>query len=73
VSFHTVWRVVGDKVVAPTLQVLGLKPCTLGDPGEHARTDLFSVVEGEDDVRPSGAREDTMGPILPFHAPAHTQ
>jgi hypothetical protein len=42
---------------APTLQVLGLKPCTLGDPGEHAQTDLFGVVEGKNEVRPSGARE----------------
>ena len=42
------------------LQVFGLKPCTLGDPGEHARADLFIVVEGKDEVRPSGAREDAM-------------
>jgi hypothetical protein len=60
-------------VVAPMLQVLGLKPCTLCDPGEHARTDLFSVVEGKDEVRPSRAREDTVGAILPFDAPAHTR
>src|SRR5215813_384499 len=59
--------------VAPMPHVLGLKPCMLGDAGEHARTDLFSVVEGKDEVGPSGAREDTMGPILPFDAPAHTQ
>jgi len=60
-------------VVAPTLQVLGVKPCTFCDPGEHARTDLFSVVEGKDEIRPSGAREDAMGPILPFDAPARAQ
>src|SRR5438034_9527636 len=44
-----------DMVVVPPLQVLGLKPCTLGNPGEHARTDLFRVVEGKDEGRPSGA------------------
>src|SRR5919109_5236490 len=60
-------------VVAPTLQVLGLKSCTLGDAGEHARTDLFSVVEGKDEVRPSGARQDAMGSILPFNAPTDAQ
>ena len=44
-----------DMVVVPLLQVLELKPCTLGNPGEHAWTDLFHVVEGKDEVRPSGA------------------
>jgi hypothetical protein len=44
-----------DMVVVPPLQVLELKPCTLGNPGEHARTDLFRVVEGKDEGRPSGA------------------
>jgi hypothetical protein len=60
-------------VVAPTLQGVGLQSCALGDPGEHARTELFSVVEGKDDVRPPWARGDTMGPFLPFDAPARTQ
>jgi hypothetical protein len=44
-----------DMVVVPPLQVLGLKPSMLGNPGEHAWTDLFRVVEGKDEVRPSGA------------------
>jgi hypothetical protein len=60
-------------VAAPTLQVLGLKSCPLGDPGAQARTDLFGVMEGKDDVRPARAREDTMRPILPFDAPADAQ
>ena len=60
-------------MTAHALEVFGLKPCTLGDPGEHARTDLFGVVEGKDKVRPAGAREDAMGAILPFDAPADAQ
>jgi hypothetical protein len=60
-------------VAALPLQVFGLKPCTPCDPGEHARTDLFIVVEGKDEVRPSGAREDAMGAILPFDVPAYAQ
>jgi hypothetical protein len=58
-------------MTALPLQVFGLKPWTLGDPDEHARTDLFSVVEGKDDIRPARAREDAMGAILPFDAPAY--
>ena len=60
-------------VVTLPLQIFGLKPCTLGDPGEHARTDLFGVVEGKDEVRPAEAREDAMGAILPSDAPADAQ
>jgi hypothetical protein len=60
-------------VAALPLQVFGLKPCPLGNSGEHARTNLFSVVEGKDDVRPAGAREDMMGAVLPFDAPADAQ
>jgi hypothetical protein len=44
-----------DMVVVPPLQVLELKPCTYGNPGEHAWTDFFHVVEGKDEGRPSGA------------------
>jgi hypothetical protein len=57
-------------MAALALQVFGLKPCPLGDSGEHARTALFSVVEGKDEVRPARARQDAMGSVLPFDAPA---
>jgi hypothetical protein len=67
---HAGWAVI---IAALPLQVCGLKPCALSNPGEHARTDLFSVVEGKDEVRPSGAREDAMGAILPFDAPVDAQ
>jgi hypothetical protein len=60
-------------VTALPLQVVGLKSCTLGDAREHARTDLFSVMESKDEVRPGRASQDAMGAILPFDAPADPQ
>jgi hypothetical protein len=57
-------------VTALPLQIFGLKPCTLGNPGKHPRPDLFIIVDGKDVVGPSGASEDAMGSILPFDAPA---
>jgi hypothetical protein len=55
------------------LQVFGLKSCPLGNPGEHARTGLFSIVEGKDEVSPCGPRVDTRGATLPFDTLAHAQ
>ena len=60
-------------MAALPLHVFGLKPCMLGNPGEHPRPDLFIIMEGKDVVGPSGAREKAMGAILPFDTPAYGQ
>ena len=39
------------------LQVFRLEPRALRDTREHARTNRFSVVKREDDIRPAGARK----------------
>jgi len=41
-------------------RVLRLQAAVLGDAGEHARTDLFAVMEGEDQVGPTGTCEDLV-------------
>ena len=45
-----------------------------GDPGEHLRADLFSVMKCKDVVRPAGTGKDTMGSaVLPFDCPADAE
>ena len=46
----------------------------LGDAGMHARTGLFAVVEGEDEVRPVGMGENPVGAGgVPLDAPANSE
>jgi hypothetical protein len=52
------------------LKILGLEARKTGDARKHARPDLFSVVEGEDHVRPAWARQRSMRAALPPCAPA---
>jgi hypothetical protein len=35
---------------ALTLEVFGLQTCVLRDASEHAKTDFFTVVKGEDEI-----------------------
>ncbi len=42
------------------LQVLWTKTRPLGDACQHARPDLFIIVEGKDEVRPSFAGQASM-------------
>lgn len=45
----------------------------LGDAGQHARTDLVTVVEGEDEVGPARPGEDAVGAGLPLDRPADAE
>ena len=54
-------------------QVLGAKTAVLCDPCQHSRTDLFAVVEGEDEVRPAWSAEDAVGSGLALEGSADAQ
>src|SRR5690606_36170180 len=51
-------------VSQPPLQVVRTEPCVLADPTEHLRSEFDGVMEGENVVRPSLAREYSMRPSL---------
>ena len=54
----------------PQLQILGLESGSLRDPGQHSRSDLFIVVEGKDEVRPSFTSQGPVGVRLSLDSPA---
>jgi hypothetical protein len=46
----------------------------LGDAGQHFRSDLCAIVEGENEIRPARAGQNTVrGPGLPLYYPTDTQ
>ncbi len=52
-------------------EIVGTQPGLAGDPGEHTRTDLFAIMEREDEVRPVRPFQDAMRTsALSFDAPA---
>ena len=57
----------------PRLQVFGRKARVLGNSGEHPWSDLFSVMKGEDVVRPSGSLKGSMRTRLALDAPAELE
>jgi hypothetical protein len=44
------------------LEVARGQPCALGDSGQHAWAFLLAVMEGEDEVWPTGPRQGAMRP-----------
>ena len=59
---------------ASRLEIFGAEPRSTCDSSHHPWAYLFSVVEGEGEVRPSGAFEETMGTLpLALDAPAYPQ
>jgi hypothetical protein len=54
------------------LQVSWLEPGALRETREHARTDSFSVVKREDDIRPAGTRKRLVRTGLALECPAES-
>jgi len=54
-------------------QIVRCEPRVLRDAGKHSRADLVAVMEGEDVVGPSLARERAVRAGLPLHGPADAQ
>ena len=56
------------------LQVVGGEAGVLADAGQHARADLFAIVEREDEVGTVGMGENPVGAGgLPLDAPANSE
>src|SRR5205085_1916719 len=51
------------------LEVLRPKTCVFGDPGQHARSNLFSIVEGKHIIGRSWSRQRPMRAGLAFRCP----
>jgi hypothetical protein len=41
-----------------------------GNSREHPRAKFVAIVKGENEIRPTFAREDLVGPSLAFYAPS---
>jgi hypothetical protein len=46
------------------LQVARRKPSSLGDSGQHSRSDLLAVMEGKNEVRPPGSGQGSVRSCL---------
>src|SRR5262245_51702500 len=58
--------------MAARSQVLGPETRVLRDAGQHARSDLLGVMEGEDEVGRPRTRKDTVRARLPLRRPSDT-
>src|SRR5258705_181882 len=56
-----------------TLEVFGLEAGMLRDSRQHARADLFTIVECEDNIGPAFPGERTVGARLPLELPANSE
>ena len=55
------------------LQITRLQAGMFGEACEHPRADFVVVMEGENDIWPTGALKDFVRPRLPFHSPSLSQ
>src|SRR5206468_11830623 len=55
-----------------SLKVFGLDAGALRDSRKHARADLFTIVECEDNIGPAFSGERTVGVRLPLRSEEHT-
>ena len=53
-------------------KVFGCEASALRDPCQHLRSNLFVVVEGEDEIGPAGSSERSMGAGLALETPANS-
>jgi len=58
--------------MAEQLEITRLQTRVFGDASQHARTNLLSVMEGENNIRPSVSRQGAMRSALPLHVPAQS-
>jgi hypothetical protein len=55
------------------LQVIRGEPSALRDAREHSGPDVFAVMEREDEVGPTIARENPVRPSLAYDAPSNAE
>lgn len=58
--------------MAEQLKIAGLQARVFGNASQHARTQLFTVMKSENNIRPSIARQGAMRSALPLHVPAQS-